>query len=73
MITKCAVKWLTWRLREDPQFWMAYQANIAMTIYNNFKKFFPLIMEKSLPSSLTLQEFCNICANDFLKLWTRPR
>ena len=69
MITKLAVRWLTWQLRRDKGFWMSYQANIAMAIYDNHQKFFPLTTEKGSP---TLNEFCNICANDFLKLWTKP-
>lgn len=69
MITKWAVKWLTWRLRKDKDFWMVYQANIAMAIYDNFWRYFPLKTDP--PGSPTLQEFCNICANDFMKLWTK--
>lgn len=69
LITKFAVKWLTWRLRKDEGFWISYQANIAMTIQDNVQKYFPLTTAKSSP---TLNEFCNICANDFMKLWTRP-
>jgi hypothetical protein len=67
MLTKLAVRWLTWRLRNDKGFWMAYQANIAMQIYDNYNRFFPLTTEKKSP---TLHQFCNICANDFLRLWT---
>jgi hypothetical protein len=69
MITKWAVQWLTWQLRKDPEFWIAYQANIAMTIYDNVIKYFPLKTDP--PGSPTLLEWCNICANDFMKLWTK--
>ena len=69
MITKLAVRWLTWQLRKDKEFWMAYQANIAMAIYDNFGRYFPLKTDP--PGSPTLLEFCNICANDFMKLWTK--
>ena len=68
MITKLAVQWLTWQLRKDKDFWMAYQANIAMAIYDNANKYFPLKTDPQ--GSPTLLEFCNICANDFMKLWT---
>ena len=68
MITKLAVRWLTWQLRKDKDFWFAYQSNIAMQIFDNYNKYFPLTTGKSSP---TLLEFCNICAKDFLKLWTR--
>ena len=67
MITKLAVKWIISRLRKDSEFWMVYQSNIAMCIYDNAQKYFPLTTEKKSP---TLIEFCNICANDFMKLWT---
>ena len=69
MITKLAVRWLTWQLRKDKGFWLTYQANIAMAIYDNVQKYFPLKTDPS--GSPTLQEFCNICANDFMKLWTK--
>lgn len=66
MITKLAVRWLTWQLKRDKGFWYSYQANIAMTIYDNYEKYFPLTTGKNSP---TLKEWCNICANDFLNLW----
>ena len=69
MITRWAVKWLTWQLRKDDSFWMAYQANIAMAIQDNIEKYFPL--QTNQPGSPTLNEFCNICANDFMNLWTK--
>jgi len=68
MITKLAIRWITWRLRKDKSWWISYQSNIAMVIYDNVNKYFPLTTGKHSP---TLNEFCNICANDFLKLWTR--
>jgi len=70
MITKWAVQWLTRKLRKDSDFWLTYKANIAMTIYDNIERYFPLTTEKRSP---TLNEFCNICAEDFLKLWTMER
>lgn len=69
-LTMLAVKYLTYQLRKDKGFWMAYQATIAMTIYDNYVKYMPLTTGKSSP---TLHEFCNICANDFLSLWTDSR
>jgi hypothetical protein len=68
MITKLAVKWLCRQLKKDKALWYGYQSNIAMSIYDNIQRFFPLTTEKKSP---TLNEFCNICANDFLKLWTK--
>ena len=69
MITKLAVRWLTWQLRKDKGFWRSYQANIAMIIYDNIERYFPLKTDP--PGSPTLSEFCDICANDFMKLWTK--
>ncbi len=68
MITEWAVRWLTWRLRKDPGFWIAYQSNIAMAISDNMDRYFPLTTAKGSP---TQNEFCNICANDFMQLWTK--
>lgn len=70
MLTKLAVRWLVKQLKKDKGLWYAYQSNIAMTIYDNVKRYFPLTTEKHSP---TLHEFCNICANDFLKLLTSQR
>jgi hypothetical protein len=68
MITKLCVQYLTWRLRKEKDFWYAYQSGIAMSIFDNYNRYFPLTTEDGKP---TLLEFCNICANDFLKLWTK--
>jgi hypothetical protein len=67
MITKLAIKWITWQLRKDKSWWYSYQSNIAMAIYDNYQKYMPLTTGKSSP---TLKEWCNICAKDFLNLWT---
>jgi hypothetical protein len=70
MITKLAVKWLTWQLRKDEGFWIAYQANIAMSFYDRFWKYFP---EKTIPYPTdVVLAYCNDAANDFMKLWTKP-
>ena len=68
MITRFAVWWLIRQLKKDKDFRYGYEANIAMTIYDNVNKYFPLTIETKSP---TLHEFCNICANDFLNLFTR--
>ncbi len=68
MLTKWACQYLTWQIRKDEDLWLAYQANIAMQIYDAFQKYMPLTTEKKSP---TLHEWCNICANNFLGLWTK--
>ena len=102
MMTKLAVRYLTWKLGKDNELWFSYQSNIAMIIYDNINKYFPLRTSEApeckcedkntdyhllkcrkntdaSPDPLnkdykpTLQEFCNICANDFLRLWTSKR
>lgn len=67
-ITALAVRWLTWKLRKDKDFYRAYKDNIAMTIFDNANKYFPLTTGKSSP---TLHEWCNICADDFMQLWIK--
>ena len=59
-LTMLAVRYLTYQLRKDKSFWMAYQANIAMAIYDNYNKYMPLTTGKSSP---TLHEFCNQSKN----------
>ena len=68
MITKLAVRWLIEQLKKDKALWYAYQANIAMIIFDNMTKYLPLKTDPQ--GSPTKHEFCNICANDFLNLWT---
>lgn len=79
MITKLAVRWIIRQLRKDKQLWYVYQSNIAMTIYDNCLKYLPLRTgngKDPSPDPLnkdykpTLHEFCNICANETLKLFT---
>ena len=71
MFTKLAVRYLTKKLKKDKDLWYAYQSNIAMVIYDNLQWMSgdsPLARAKADPK---LHEFCNKCANDFLKLWTK--
>jgi len=69
-----AVKCLCRELRKDEGLYIGYQSNIAMSIYDNFDKYFPhidnILFNKKRDVS-TLLEFCNICAKDFLDLWIR--
>lgn len=68
-IDMLAVRWIAHRLRKDksPGSWYyAYQSNIAMCIFDNVQRYFPLTTKKASP---TLHEFCNICAVDFLDMW----
>ena len=69
MITKLAVKWITRQLRKDSDLWMTYKTDIAMVIYDNIRRHFPLKTDPQM--SPTLSEFCNFCAKDFLELWTK--
>jgi len=82
MLLKLAVRYLCYCLRKDKGLWYAWQSNIAMTIKDNANKYFPLVPEdknEPRPDSMnknyspTLHEWCNICANDFLKLLTLKR
>ena len=41
MLTKLAVRYLIYRLRKDEGLWIGYKANIAMTFFDNYYKFFP--------------------------------
>jgi hypothetical protein len=68
LFTKLAIKWLIYQLKKDDQLWYAYQSNIAMAIYDNYNRYtsFPLKIR-----SQELLDFCNICANNFLKIWTK--
>ena len=68
MMLRLAIKYLCYHLRKDKGYWYSWQSNIAMTIKDNVDRYFPLTTEKKSP---TMHEWCNICANDFLKLLTR--
>lgn len=57
-----AVKYLTWRLRTDKNFWTTYQANIAMAVYD------VLLRETNL-DSVVAHKICNEGATNFMNLW----
>ena len=65
MLTKLAVRYLTYKLRKDKGFWISYQSNIAMAIWNTYSEYHPINNDEEL------RDFCNKSANDFLNLWTR--
>ena len=69
MLTKLAVRYLTYKLRKDEGFWISYKANIAMTFFDNYYKFFP----KTRHSRLSISKFCNTSAEEFLNLWTKRK
>ena len=64
MLTKLAVKYLTWQLRKDKDFWRAYQSNIAMAMYDAFCRNTNL-------EGAELHKICNEGATDFMNLWTK--
>jgi len=68
MITTLAIRWLTWRLRKDKDFWESYQSNITMVIFDRLYRYYPDLKNKEFAFNI---EFCNLCANDFMELWTR--
>ena len=68
MITKLAVWWLCEQLKKDKSYWIAWQSSIAVTISDTYDEYMPLTTGKSSP---TLHEWCNICADRFLRLLTR--
>ena len=61
-ITSLSVRWLTWQLRKDKDFWRSYQSNIAMTIYDRYV---------ICSGTDEIHQFSNKCADDFMYLWTR--
>ena len=68
MLLKLAIRCLCYCLKKDKGYWFGWQSNIAMIIYDNYNRYFPLTTAKKSP---TLQEWCNICANEFLLRLTR--
>jgi hypothetical protein len=66
MITKLAIKWLTWQLRKDPDWYQSYVANIAMCVYDRASDILPIETKSNL------LRICNEGAQDFMKLWTNP-
>ena len=75
MITKLAVKWLTYRLKKDPSFWIAYQANIAMAFYDVVMKELNEVKESDQNYKLSnhLLRLSNEAADNFMNLWTGKR
>ena len=65
MLTKLAVRYLTYRLRKNEGFWSDCQSSIAISIWNTYSKYHPI---------QTLEEyrkFCNESANKLLDIWTK--
>ena len=67
MITKWAVQWLTWRLRKDKALWVAYQSNIAMAFFDEYKK---AQKSRSPFDIFDIHAVSNNAATNFMKLWT---
>jgi len=65
MITRWAVKWLTNALKNDRDFWYAYQANIAVCFQDEVRRHGIKI------ESDVLHDLSNRAANNFLKIWTK--
>ena len=64
-----AVKVLTQAIKEDPDFYIAYQANIAMQFYDEYRR-----RRKDKGSSLNItevHEVANQGAKNFIDLWVR--
>ncbi len=64
-----AVKRLTKALREDKEFYFAYQSNIAMSFFDAMK---PRISKQTV-SDAELHEAANESAVNFLNLWIREQ
>ncbi len=63
MLTHEAVQKLTTELKNDPELWNSYKANIAMTVYDEF-------MKNDLPiDHLIIMDIANNAAENFLNLW----
>ena len=70
MLLRLSIRYLCHCLRKDKDYWYAWQSNIAMIIKDNYDKYFPLTTDRTSP---TFHEWCNICANEFLKLLTQKK
>ena len=56
------------RLTTDKDYWGVWRANLAIVIFKNYHKYYCLITEKNSPN---VRRFCDICAEDFLKILTK--
>ena len=68
MITRWAVRWLTWRLRKDKGFYIAYQANIAMAFYDEMSARYPQFHNNP---SYDFLPTCNKAADRFMQQWIK--
>ena len=67
MITKLAVKYLTWKLRKDKDLWITYHSNMATSFLDAYNKAQRLSDEGVEP--LDLHTVAMVAANNFMKLW----
>ena len=71
-ITSLSVRWLTWQLRKDKNFWRSYQSNIAVCIQDEYAKYFDKdTAPRNILPQCYVHQFSNNCADRFMKLWTR--
>ena len=68
MITKLAVRWLTWQLRKDKGLWISYQANIAMAFQDEFNRFMGRYGRNEAVDNI--HSISNAAATNFMNLWT---
>ena len=69
MITRLAIKWITWRLRKDKGLWLSYHANIAVSFIDEYKRAVKRMEEGIEP--FDIYTVANNAATYFMKLWTR--
>ena len=69
-----SVKILTKALREDEGFYYSYQANIAMSFFDEFKRQAdtPEITRALNLSNINCHELCNSAAKNFMNMWIKP-
>jgi len=66
-ITKIAINWVIKELKKDKGYWMAFQANIAMSFYDEVTKINPY---KPI-GKINWHDVSNNAAKNFLQLLTR--
>ena len=64
-----AVGILTKALREDPGFYIAYKANIAMAFYDEVQR----RNEYKTIKKIDWHELSNVAAENFMQLWTKTK
>ena len=71
LLTRLAIWWVTKQLREDPGWYVSYQANIAMAFYDECKLAGLVNTKQEGDEVKSIHKIANRAATKFMDMWIR--